>query len=142
MTINPTSGLTSPHVVIRVDDDIIFDSFPKDIVEIVHEMYLPEGLHRLEVELLGKSNLDPQQAISIKDLRINDISDKKFIWNGLYTPNYPEPWATEQRQQNIELLPCITNTDYLGWNGRWTLEFSSPIYTWIHRVQDHGWVYD
>ena len=142
MTINPVSSTTAPHLIVRLDDTIVFDSFPKDAITITHEGYLSAGTHRLEVEFLEKSDLDPQQAILIEDLRINDISDKKFIWNGVYSPDYPEPWATEQRQQNIELPSFLTNTDYLGWNGRWILDFSSPIYTWIHQVQDHGWIYD
>jgi len=30
--------------------------------------------------------------------------------------------------------------NYLGWDGRWFLDFSTPIYRWIHQRLDLGWL--
>lgn len=42
-----------------------------------------------------------------------------------------------------ETLPKFqTNATYLGWNGLWVLEFELPIFTWIHKLENLGWIYD
>jgi hypothetical protein len=96
----------------------------------------------LEIELFGKSDSDPQQAVQIKHLSFYGIEDSRFIWLGKYHPVYPEPWATQQKEQGLELPPVLTNTDYLGWNGTWRLQFDVPVFTWIHQVQNLGWIYE
>ena len=37
--------------------------------------------------------------------------------------------------------PVLQPHTYLGWNGRWVLEFETPVFTWIHRLEDLGWLY-
>lgn len=104
--------------------------------------YLTAGLHALEIELLHKPDHDPDQALKIKNLVLGDVHSPRFIWQGVYTPRYPEPWAAQQRQNGIQLEHCLRNTDYLGWNGVWRLEFTIPIFTWIHQIEGLGWIYD
>jgi hypothetical protein len=29
----------------------------------------------------------------------------------------------------------------MGWNGRWELNFRVPIFTWIHQLENLGWIY-
>jgi hypothetical protein len=101
-----------------------------------------EGRAVLEIELVGKSDSDPHQAVQIKQLAFYEIEDPRFIWLGEYLPNYPEPWATQQQEQGQILPLVLTNTDYLGWNGVWRLQFDVPVFTWIHQVQNLGWIYE
>lgn len=102
----------------------------------------------LSVELLNKNDCDSvpdkglDKAIIIESVSFFGISDPKFAWAGVYEPQYPEPWATEQRKQGVVLKPQLCPHTYLGWNGKWTLTFSVPVFTWIHRMQDLGWIYD
>jgi hypothetical protein len=49
----------------------------------------------------------------------------------VYTPEYPEPWATQQRQQGMELPETFKNTTQMGHNGTWTFKFTSPFYMWL-----------
>ena len=65
------------------------------------------------------------------------IQDPKFAWAGIYRPEYPEPWASEQTNLATEL----SSHTYLGWNGTWRLTFGVPVFTWIHQVQNLGWIY-
>ena len=99
----------------------------------------------LTIELYGKENKD---SIIGRDLRINidsvsimGIENKKFIHRGIYRPEYPEPWASQQQAQGIQLSKEIKYADSLGWNGKWILTVSNPPFSWIHRVLDHGWIY-
>ena len=92
----------------------------------------------LVIEHCNKDAADAVTAVEFVSVSFFGIGDPKFAWAGVYTPVYPEPWASEQ----LTTLPCtITPQTYLGWNGTWRLDFSVPVFTWIHRVQNLGWLY-
>jgi hypothetical protein len=92
----------------------------------------------LVVEHYNKDPADSLTAVEIVNVSFFGIQDPRFAWAGSYIPNYPEPWASEQ----LTLLPTvITPQTYLGWNGVWRLDFSVPVFTWIHQVQNLGWLY-
>jgi hypothetical protein len=99
----------------------------------------------LTVELLNKTDVDTvpdkglDKAVIIESVSFFDIADDRFVWAGEYCPEYPEPWYSEQTVQPAPLLKSHT---YLSWNGKWTLTFDLPVFTWIHRVQNLGWIYD
>jgi hypothetical protein len=92
----------------------------------------------LTVELLDRQD---QEAVIIEQVDFFGISDPRFAWAGVYEPCYPEPWATEQRSQGVVLKPQLCPYTYLGWSGKWTLTFSVPVFTWIHKTQNLGWIY-
>jgi hypothetical protein len=92
----------------------------------------------LTVELLDKQD---QEAVIVQDVSFFGIEDPKFAWQGIYTPIYPEPWATEQHDLGIVLKRHLVPHTYLCWPGKWTLTFDVPVFTWIHRVQNLGWIY-
>lgn len=99
---------------------------------------LSAGTHVLEIEHKNKPPHDADTALIVTSIAFNDIASDKFAWRGVYTPAYPEPWASEQS----DLAPELPANNYLGWNGVWRLEFTVPIFTWIHQVEDLGWIYD
>jgi hypothetical protein len=106
-----------------------------------------DSLCELSVEFLNKQDSDtvPEQgldkAVMIESVSFFGITDPKFVWAGIYTPNYPEPWATQQRSQGIVLAPQLKSHNYLSWNGKWALTFTMPVFTWVHKTQDLGWIY-
>ena len=103
---------------------------------------LPFGSHQLTLEYVGKTNSDINQAIEIDYIDIEGIKADRFVWAGEYTPNYPEPWASEQRALGIELAEKHRNFKFLGWNGIWRLDFEMPVFMWIHQIENLGWIYD
>ena len=94
----------------------------------------------LTVEQYGKTNKDtiPEQqldtAIVIEEVKLNGLTSPKFAWAGVYRPEYPAHYPNK--------IPELTNLNYLGWNGVWTLKLTVPIYTWIHKIENLGWIYD
>lgn len=131
-----------PECCVLLDNQIIFQGTVDKLTQIVHQAALDKTAHNLCLKYQNKSDTDFSQSIQIKSIRFNGIEDMKFIWIGEYCPTYPEPWATEQQQQGVALPSILTNTDYLGWAGTWTLEFTAPIFTWIHQVKNLGTIYD
>lgn len=96
------------------------------------------GQEILLVEHLNKAITDSTTAVIVDSIEFFGITDPKFAWAGMYCPIYPEPWAGQQ----LTPLPAeIPGQTYLGWNGTYRLEFDVPVFTWIHRVQNLGWIY-
>jgi hypothetical protein len=94
---------------------------------------------KLQVKLIDKKDLE---AVVIQQVSFFGITDPRFAWAGVYEPVYPEPWATEQSDAGITLQPQLCPHTYLSWSGTWTLTFKLPIFSWIHNIQDLGWIYD
>jgi hypothetical protein len=87
----------------------------------------------LKVTHFDKADHDPTTAVIIKSIEFFGIADPKFIWAGKYYPDYPEHYPEK-------ISPRLAQ-DYLGWNGVYLLEFSIPVFTWIHQTQNLGWIY-
>jgi hypothetical protein len=92
----------------------------------------------LQIELYGKANNDSDTAVIIEEVKFNGINSPKFAWAGTYIPNYPLHYLKDNPASASTLSPHT----YLGWNGIWTLEFTVPIFTWIHKVEGLGWIYN
>lgn len=96
------------------------------------------GSNRIFIDFASKTNDTPEQVVIIDAVSIEGICLDRFKWAGEYTPYYPEPWASQQTEL---LSPTIASATYMGWNGRWVLPFTVPIFTWIHQIENLGWIY-
>lgn len=121
----------SPYITIAVDQIVYKQqlstttSFDFDFVAVDQAS--------LTVEHHGKSDLDPDTAVIIRNIEFYGISDPRFIWAGIYYPVYPSHYADQKSSRSGQ--------GYLGWNGTYVLQFQVPIFSWIHQVQDLGWLY-
>lgn len=120
------------------------------VLDHVHNLsfsFQAQGQQTLAIDFYNKTDSDSQpdrgldKAVIIQSISFFGITDPRFIWVGHYQPQYPEPWASQQRAQGLVLDPVLTNVDRMGWNGRWWLDFDLPIFTWIHNLQNLGWIY-
>jgi hypothetical protein len=132
-----------PEINIGINNDIQ----PIILTEqhIFHYEFIANASSTLTVELLNKTDADTvpdkglDKAVVIESVSFFGINDPRFVWSGEYRPDYPEPWYSEQL---VKPEPLLKNHTYLSWNGKWTLTFDVPVFTWIHKVQDLGWIYD
>lgn len=109
-----------------------------DAITTRHFKFASNGNCRLQVKFVDKRN---QEAIVIQQVSFFGIADQRFVWAGVYEPVYPEPWATEQASAGIILKSQLSPHTYLGWPGMWTLDFEAPVFSWIHKIQNLGWIY-
>ena len=132
-----------PEINIGINDNIQQIILSQD--KTLHYAFTANNPSTLTVELLNKTDADTipdkglDKAVIIESVSFFGIKDPKFAWAGIYEPNYPEPWYSEQTVKPKSLLK---NHTYLGWAGKWTLTFDVPVFTWIHKIQDLGWIYD
>jgi len=85
-----------------------------------------EGPARLSVELFDKHPNDPITAVVVKQIQLNDIEHLQNTYQGMYYPHNMDP----------------KRDTYIAWNGVWILDFTVPVYTWMHKTQGLGWIYD
>jgi|688.fasta_scaffold440527_1 hypothetical protein len=93
----------------------------------------------IELKFMNKPDHDIDMAVIVQSISFFGISDPKFVWAGIYTPKYPEPWYSQQTEPPPEQILSQT---YMGWNGVWRLDFSVPVFTWMHKMLNMGWLYD
>lgn len=134
VTLSPVIGLTCPKVVIKVPGQTIQHTL-KSCNRFELEFTGSRGW--IEILFFNKSDLDSNTAVVINSIDFFGISDSKFLSKGVYHPIYPMPWASGQ--QNLKQI--LLGETYLGWNGTWRLDFDLPVFTWMHQVQNLGWIY-
>ncbi len=135
VTLRPVCSKLAPEVFVSVPGHVVRETLWKT-KKVELEFNAPVGW--LEIVFMNKSDSDPDLAVIIDQVEFFGIADPKFVWAGVYTPKYPEPWYSQQ----IEKPPaCLHQQNYLGWNGHWRLDFTVPVFTWMHQTLDLGWIY-
>jgi hypothetical protein len=81
--------------------------------------------------VVENGNIIKDQLLNIKSIEIDEIDIGALVYEGVYTPAYPEPWATQQRDAGKELPESFKNVTKIGHNGTWSLQFESPFYMWL-----------
>ena len=93
------------------------------------------GAHTLKIAHSGKTNHTPDQFVQIDSVIIDGVNIQDILYtDSINTPEYPEPWATQQRDQGIKLEQQVIGQCELAFNCVWCLPFTSPFYEF---VMDH-----
>ena len=134
-----------PHADIMIRDksyfkgDITGTEDKPDVVKFEHEFTeSEEGV--LTIKRSGKvrnqtvvneKGVIKDQLLHIKSIEIDEIDLGALVYGGVYTPEYPEPWATQQREAGVELPASFKNVTCMGHDGTWKFKFTSPFYMWL-----------
>ena len=135
-----------PHAEILINDkshfasEITSDEKDPTVIEFEHE--LTEGNdYSLIIKRTGKGknqtlindkgDILKDQMLHIKHIEIDEIDIGALVYEGVYTPEYQEPWASQQREAGTDLKESFKNVTQMGHNGEWRLTFSSPFYMWL-----------
>lgn len=108
------------------------------------KIYINEQLsldnHFIWLEFVNKDYNDCQldknldMAVQIESVTIEGMTLDRLKWAGNYYPEYPADYPNKKT--------VIESATYLGWNGKWVLPFSIPIFSWIHKLENLGWLYE
>ena len=137
---------TPPHAEILVDDqshfkgDITGTEEKPNVIEFEQELeedkeYIltidRSGKGRNQTVVNDKGDVLKDQMLYIKNIVIDEIDIGALVYEGVYTPQYPEPWGTQQREAGFELQHSFKNATKMGHDGEWRLVFASPFYMWL-----------
>lgn len=100
-----------------------------------HELLFNQT-HQLSIRRFGKTNDQVKenlnQTLSIDKILIDGINIRNIMWAYSWNePDYPEPWATQQRELGVILEDKIPAETVFGHNCTWRLDFTSPFYRFI-----------
>lgn len=123
----------NPKTKVYIDHELIFQNAISEPTEVKWAGFLPEGPHKLIIELYDKDKyqtvIENDKIVKDQLLNIDNISfdeiDIGFLKHTMST-YYPN-----QVNENDGMSHQIKNCVNLGWNGRWELEFTTPIYIWL-----------
>ena len=135
-----------PYAEIMINDQLCFkgditgSEEKPNVIEFEHELTEGEE-HHLTIKRSGKGKYQTiinakgdilkDQLLNIKSIEIDEIDIGGLVYEGVYTPQYPEPWATQQKDAGIDLKESFKNVTRMGHNGTWTFKFVSPFYMWL-----------
>ena len=135
-----------PHAQILINDKVHFDQditgteSKPDLIEFEHELEEGKqysliinrsGKGRKQTVINDKGDILKDQLLHIKNIEIDEIDIGALVFEGTYTPRYPEPWATQQRVSGNKLEETLKNVTQMGHDGEWKFTFSSPFYMWL-----------
>jgi len=135
-----------PHAEILIGDkshfkgDITGTEDKPNVIEF--EQTADEGKdYELIIKRLGKvrgqtvindnGDILKDQSLHIKGIEIDEIDIGALMYEGVYSPEYPEPWASQQKSAGKELPETFKNVTQMGHNGEWRFPFKSPFYIWL-----------
>ena len=99
------------------------------------DIALDDGEHDLTVEHTYSES--PQSALVIDKIEIDEIDLGVLAYQGVYTPTYPEPWYSDEVAAGRPPKETIGDGAdgsacmFMGWEGRYDLKFSTPLYEWL-----------
>ena len=140
LTIKPRWWRAKPIITYGFDSKLVDTVQITDISTLKFSISVPTGPHCVWIEFKNKDyrdcvldqNLD--MAVEIVSVTFEGMTLDRFKWAGNYYPDYPADYPDKQS--------VIKSATYLGWNGRWELPFTTPIFTWIHQLENLGWLYE
>ena len=135
-----------PHAEILIGDkshfkgDITGTEDKPDVVEFEQEFTEGEkgeliikrsGKTKGQTVINENGDILKDQLLHIKSMEIDEIDLGALVYEGIYTPEYPEPWATQQRESGQDLKDSFKNVTQMGHDGTWRFKFESPFYMWL-----------
>jgi hypothetical protein len=135
-----------PHAEILINDmshfkgEITGTEEKPDVIEFEQELeegneynliILRSGKDKNQTVVNENGDLLKDQMLNIKSIEIDEIDIGSLVYEGVYSPEYPEPWASQQKSAGIELPETFKNVTQMGHNGEWRFSFKSTFYIWL-----------
>jgi len=136
----------APHAEVLIGDNSYFSADitgtedNPNLIEFEHEfeegksyelIVKRSGKVRNQTVINDQGDIPKDQLLHIKNIEIGEIDIGALVYEGVYTPEYPEPWATQQREAGNDLRESFKNVTQMGHNGTWRFKFESPFYMWL-----------
>ncbi len=139
--LKPIHHAEPPLILLKIDEIVLFDGgLIQDEVFKYHND-LCNGVHSISLEFLNKKDSDciggKDKAVIVDKVLFFGIDSKHVLYNSTYIPRYSEQYIESSDNLDSELSSC----NYLGWNGVWKLQFNTPVFTWLHNIENLGWIY-
>ena len=116
-----------PRVKVKLDSMVLFQGEVSEPTRIHHEIDMIGGDHVIEVILTNK---DGRRDTIIEDGKI--IKDMLVTVDSVLLDDIDLGYLITTKSSYVTTEgESHANMTSLGWNGSWTLPFTSPVYMWL-----------
>lgn len=116
-----------PTATVHYNDQVLYNDIVTQPIRLKHTGHICDSF-TLTVEMSNKQyRPDLETAIIIDSIAVDNI-------NVIPMYNHLTQYINDHDQNR--------STNYLGWNGKWTLTIDRPFYQWLHQAQAQGWLLD
>jgi len=146
LELEPKFWAEKPKVKIEFNQHVLFEDHLDETKKFNWTLPATEN-NRLSVFLLNKTERDTvgdkDKAVIIKSIGMEGFHYSSFMLQSKYKPIYTNGYYQYAKQNKLSAEPII-NSNYLGFNGEWYLEFTWPTYQWIFETETKGmgWIYE
>ena len=123
--INPVVSILPPNIKVNVNEYSLYTGIVTEKILLKQDIALLDSID-IKIQLYDKNyNISSETAIIIESLKINNFE---------IIPNWTQLATYENDHNNTQ------PSNYLGFNGTWTLEMPEPFYRWKHKITGQGWL--
>lgn len=113
----------NPECRVGIDDDIIDYRLSQAIILDYYRDLT--DIFSINIELINKEYTEEYETAIILGLSVDGIN---IVPEYTHLAHYDNDHGFKDP------------TNYLGFNGKWTLTFDRPFYQWLHQAQNQGWL--
>jgi hypothetical protein len=115
----------NPEIAVTVNDQTLFDKSLQGTILLSYQVPILSPMFFC-LELKNKQyNQNLETALIIDRISVDNIDI-------MPTYSYLADYQNDHNNNNP--------TNYLGFNGKWTLTIDRPFYQWLHQAQGQGWL--
>jgi hypothetical protein len=146
LELEPKFWAEKPKIKIEFNQQVLFEDYLEEVKKFEWTLPAKEN-NRISVFFLNKTERDTvgdkDKAVIIKSIGIEGFYYSSFMLQSKYCPIYTNGYRQHAKENNLSVDPII-NSNYLGFNGEWYLEFTWPVYQWIFETETKGmgWIYE
>lgn len=132
-----------PRANVMINDECKFNGDVDQSLDTIRFNHVLD-FHVSHKLIINRYNKTPDQCLDGKDqlmyidkIYIDGIDIQNFILcRATFCPQYPEPWATEQKAQGIQLEQSLLGENCFGHNGQWCFEFTAPFWQFLIKAMN------
>lgn len=121
------------HDTLASNDTVEYFEFDAEVTEGVHSLnitFLNKTIYDTTLDASG--NIVKDLLLNIESIEIDEIDLGMLKWSAsIYYPTYPESYKQQASNAEQQIDTEVKNCVNLGWNGIWSLPFTSPFYMWL-----------
>lgn len=123
--IQPVNDNGVPHCRAKINQVVLFDGYAQGRLDVSHKVNLHDNV-MIEIAMFEKTYCAEKETALIIEYIFID---------GLQVIPKLVHLVVQHNEKNYHVPSC-----YLGANGIWRLEITSPFYQWFHRATNQGWL--
>lgn len=147
ITLTPVFHKEAPIIIVLFNDVELFSGKLLHNKTFTHTSDAECTEHSISVLFFNKTDSDYNaeknldKAVIIEQVKFFGISSNYSMLKSKYTPIYSKAYISTLKKSKEPIKKKLIGCNYMGWNGTWKITFNVPVFEWIHKTENLGWIY-